>query len=108
VLVELEGIMSLYLLKAVKARPFRVSLSGSGLGVPTGVHGLRVGTGPRGSCIRVGAHGAYYRQTLSRPLRPGQMVPCQLPQPPARLRGLPADEVLMQDVTGATTPRSAR
>lgn len=41
--------MSFYLGKTVKAGPFRVSLSRSGIGMSTGVPGLRVGTGPRGS-----------------------------------------------------------
>lgn len=92
--------MSFYLRKTVKAGPFRVSLSRSGIGVSAGVPGLRIGTGPRGSYIRVGAHGAYYRQTLSRPVgrSPARQAP---PQP--RPRVLPGDEVLMEDVTGATT-----
>ncbi len=97
-----DWIMSFYLRKTVKAGPFRVSVSGSGLGVSTGVPGLRVGTGPRGSYIRVGAHGVSYRQTLSQPARRSQAVrhPQQQQLPP---QGTPPGEVLMQDVTGATT-----
>jgi hypothetical protein len=94
--------MSFYLRKTVKAGPFRVSLSRSGIGMSTGVPGLRVGTGPRGSYIRVGAHGAYYRQTLSQP--GGRNRPAQRPASPGyHQTGPAADEVLMQDVTGATT-----
>jgi len=96
------GIMSFYLRKTVKAGPFRVSLSRSGIGMSTGVPGLRVGTGPRGSYIRVGAHGAYYRQTLSQP--GGRSRPAQRPAPPRYSKpGPAAGEVLMHDVTGATT-----
>lgn len=93
--------MSFYVRKTVKAGPFRVNLSRSGIGVSTGVPGLRVGTGPRGSYVRVGAHGVYYRQTLSPPAR-SRGVP-RHPQPPLRPRSTTADQVLMEDVTGATT-----
>jgi hypothetical protein len=96
------GIMSFYLRKTVKAGPFRVSLSRSGIGVSTGVPGLRVGTGPRGSYVRVGTHGVYYRQTLSQPVR-RRTVPRQpqLLQPTPY--GMAPGEVLMEDMTGATT-----
>ncbi len=94
--------MSFYLRKTVKAGPFRVNLSRSGIGVSTGMPGLRVGAGPRGSYVRVGAHGVYYRQTLSRPASGGRTTPRQPPQ--AHPGGVPVgDEVLMADVTGATT-----
>lgn len=94
--------MSFYLGKTVKAGPFRVSLSRSGIGMSTGVPGLRVGAGPRGSYIRVGAHGAYYQRTLSQP--GGRSRTAQRPSSPQYFqRGTAADEVLMQDVTGATT-----
>ena len=96
------GIVSFYLRKTVKAGPFRVSLSRSGIGVSTGVPGLRVGTGPRGSYVRVGTHGVYYRQTLSQPVR-RRTVPRQpqLLQPTPY--GMATGEVLMEDMTGATT-----
>jgi hypothetical protein len=54
-----------YLRKSVRAGPFRFNLSKSGLGMSAGVKGLRVGTGPRGSYVHMGAGGVYYRQTLS-------------------------------------------
>jgi hypothetical protein len=94
--------MSFYLRKTVKAGPFRVSLSRSGIGMSTGVPGLRVGTGPCGSYIRVGAHGVYYRQTLSRPGGRGRAVPRRSPSQPGP-RALATGEVLMEDVTGAST-----
>lgn len=94
--------MSFYLRKTVKAGPFRVGLSRSGIGISTGVPGLRVGAGPRGSYIRVGAHGVYYRQTLSQPKGRSRTV-ARLSPPQYPPRALPGDEVLLQDVTGATT-----
>ncbi len=93
-------IMSFYVRKTVKAGPFRVNLSRSGIGVSTGVPGLRVGTGPRGGYVRVGTHGVYYRQTLSPRARGGRSVP-RHPQPSPR--GAAPGGVLMEDVTGATT-----
>jgi DNA polymerase-3 subunit epsilon len=72
----------------------------------TGVPGLRVGTGPRGSYIRVGAHGVDYRHTLPRPGGRGRAVP-RPPAPQYRQRIPAADEVLMEDVTGATTAELA-
>ena len=94
--------MSFYLRKTVKAGPFRVSHSRSGMGVSTGVPGLRVGAGPRGSYVRVGAHGVYYRQTLSQPGR-SRGVPRRPSSPSrARLVAPAAEQVVMQDVTGAT------
>lgn len=98
--------MSFYLRKTVKAGPFRVNLSRSGIGMSTGVPGLRVGTGPRGSYIRVDAHGVYYRQTLSRSGGRSQTAP-QPSSPRYRQHGPTAGEVLMQDVTGATTVQLA-
>lgn len=90
--------MSFYIRKSIKAGPFRFNLSKSGIGVSTGVPGLRVGTGPRGSYVRMGGHGIYYQQTVSSNsghspagTRPAPSVP------------VPANEVILEDVTGATT-----
>src|ERR1700678_1052935 len=96
--------MSFYLRKTVKAGPFRVSLSRSGIGMSTGVPGLRGGTGPRGSYIRVGGHGVYYRQTLSQSGGRGRAAPApRHSSPQYRQRVSASDKVLMEDVTGATT-----
>lgn len=66
--------MGLYLRKSIKVGPFRLNLSGSGVGVSTGIPGLRFGTGPRGNYIHVGRGGIYFRKTLphtsSRETRP--------------------------------------
>jgi hypothetical protein len=56
--------MGFYLRKSVSVGPFRFNLSGSGIGISTGVKGFRVGTGPRGNYVRMGYGGVYFRQTL--------------------------------------------
>lgn len=52
--------MGFYLRKSIKAGPFRFNLSKSGIGVSTGIKGLRIGTGPRGNYIHMGRGGFYY------------------------------------------------
>lgn len=56
--------MGLYIRKSISVGPFRFNLSKSGLGVSAGVKGLRVGTGPRGNYVHIGANGIYYRSTI--------------------------------------------
>lgn len=56
--------MGFYIRKSVSVGPFRFNFSKSGIGVSTGIKGLRVGTGPRGNYITVGRGGLYYRATL--------------------------------------------
>lgn len=56
--------MSLYFRKSINVGPLRFNLSGSGVGVSTGVKGFRIGTGPRGNYVHVGRGGVYFRQTL--------------------------------------------
>jgi Protein of unknown function (DUF4236) len=96
------GSVSFYLRKSVKAGPFRVNLSKSGLGISTGVPGLRVGAGPRGSYVRVGAHGVFYQQTLTPRHRPtsGPNSPrSRQLQPP----NSPTDDIQFEDVAGVST-----
>jgi hypothetical protein len=50
---------------SVKVGPFKFNLSNAGIGVSAGIKGFRVGTGPRGNYIRIGAGGLSYRQTFS-------------------------------------------
>ena len=57
--------MGFYIRKSIKAGPFRFNLSKSGIGVSTGIKGLRVGTGPRGNYVHMGYGGLYYRTTLN-------------------------------------------
>jgi hypothetical protein len=92
--------VSFYLRKSIKAGPFRVNLSQSGIGVSTRVPGLRVGTGPRGTYVRMGRHGIYYQQTIS---RAGQARGRASPgRPGPRPEPSPADDIVVEDVTGAT------
>src|SRR3954468_10310539 len=58
--------MGLYLRKSLRVGPLRFNLSGSGIGVSTGIPGLRIGTGPRGNYIHAGRGGLYYRKSLGR------------------------------------------
>lgn len=55
--------MSIYLRTSIRLGPLRVGVSKSGIGVSAGIPGLRVGTSPRGSYVRVGAAGVYYQAT---------------------------------------------
>lgn len=57
--------MPFYIRKSVSAGPFRFNLSKSGIGVSTGIKGLRIGTGPRGHYIHAGRNGLYYRSSIS-------------------------------------------
>jgi hypothetical protein len=57
--------MTFYIRKSISAGPFRFNLSKSGIGVSTGIKGLRVGMGPRGNYIHMGRNGLYYRKTIS-------------------------------------------
>lgn len=56
--------MGLFLKKSFRAGPVRLNLSKSGLGVSTGIKGMRLGTGPRGSYVHAGRGGLYYRKSL--------------------------------------------
>lgn len=56
--------MGLYLRKSIRVGPLRFNLSKSGIGLSTGVKGLRIGTGPRGNYVHMGRGGLYYRATI--------------------------------------------
>jgi tellurite resistance protein len=56
--------MGFFLRKSFSAGPVRFNLSKSGLGVSTGVKGLRIGAGPRGPYVAGAAKGVYYRSSL--------------------------------------------
>lgn len=80
--------MGFYIRKSVKAGPLRFNLSKSGIGVSVGVPGFRVGTGPRGNYVHVGARGLYYRKSLvptTQPRRVEQRPP-QPAGPPVQLQ----------------------
>ncbi|MGW4529555.1 DUF2510 domain-containing protein [Nocardia sp. NPDC004340] len=56
--------MGFYLGKSLRAGPFRFNLSTAGVGVSVGVPGFRLGTGPRGNYVSVGAGGIRYRTSI--------------------------------------------
>ena len=88
--------MPFYVRKSLRFGPIRFNLSNSGLGVSTGVKGFRVGTGPRGNYVHIGAGGLFYRASLSSPGKVSQ-PPAQLP--PDRTDSHSVDAgVLMVDV----------
>lgn len=91
--------MGFYVRKSLKAGPFRFNLSKSGLGVSVGVPGFRVGSGPRGNYVRIGAGGVHYQASLGSSGR--TRVPVgTTPVSPAPYT-VSASAVLMEDVTGA-------
>lgn len=57
--------MGFYVRKSIRVGPMRFNLSKSGVGVSIGIKGLRIGTGPRGNYIHMGAGGISYRASLS-------------------------------------------
>lgn len=98
--------MGFYLRKSLRAGPFRLNLSTSGVGVSAGIPGFRVGTGPRGNYVSVAGGGITYRTTLPRSAAAKGRRPLAPPSPPSLLPAEPigdrfGDEVVMQDVTGA-------
>jgi Protein of unknown function (DUF4236) len=56
--------MGLSFARSVKLGAVRFNFSGSGIGISTGIKGLRVGTGPRGAYISGGFGGFRYHQSL--------------------------------------------
>lgn len=56
--------MGFYLRKSIRVGPLRFNLSKSGLGISGGFKGFRLGTGPRGNYVHMGAHGIYYRASI--------------------------------------------
>ncbi|RFU39435.1 DUF4236 domain-containing protein [Actinomadura logoneensis] len=85
--------MGFYVRTSLKAGPFRFNLSPSGIGVSAGVPGFRVGTGPRGNYVRIGAAGVYYRTTFAG--SPGAPRPRPAPMPRV-------SDVVLADITGAS------
>ncbi len=95
--------MSFYLRKAVRVGPFRFNLSKSGIGVSTGIKGLRVGTGPNGNYVHMGRGGIYYRKSLSSSPKPEQSSSA-VPSSPAQEAIIQGD-VVMQAIDSADVSR---
>lgn len=57
--------MGIYRRKSSNAGPLRINFSTSGVGASIGKPGLRVGHGPRGTYVHLGAHGVHYRRWSS-------------------------------------------
>ncbi|HKP74764.1 MAG TPA: DUF4236 domain-containing protein, partial [Longimicrobiaceae bacterium] len=95
--------MGFYIRKSVSAGPFRFTFSNSGISASAGIRGLRVGTGPRGSYVRVGAGGLSYRMSLPS----GTPRPAPPPRPagwnpqPALTPVASGDVLQMVDVSSA-------
>ena len=73
--------MGLTFSRSLRFGPVRFNFTGSGIGVSTGIRGLRIGTGPRGAYINAGTHGFRYRVNLgaqrrvAAPALPSQRTP---------------------------------
>ena len=57
--------MGFYLRKSVSLGGFRFNFSKSGIGLSTGIKGMRVVIGPKGSYVHAGRNGFYYRRNFS-------------------------------------------
>lgn len=88
--------MGFYLRSSLRAGPFRLNLSRSGIGVSVGVPGFRVGTGPRGNYVRVGGRGILYAGSPSRTPAAATGVPHPVSVTPG------SGEVAMQELDGAS------
>jgi len=56
--------MGFYFRKSISFGGVRFNFSKSGIGVSVGFKGFRIGTGPRGNYVHMGANGLYYRASL--------------------------------------------
>ncbi len=84
----------------IRSGPFHVYLNKSGIGVSGGVPGMRIGMGPRGSYVRMGKDGVYYRKTLSsRSTRINGSSPTASRMSPIEPG---SNDVVLQDIAGAT------
>lgn len=63
-----------------------------------GTPGFRVGSGPRGNYVRVGAAGIHYQATLGNRSRVGRTT--QAPASPSQ--GRVSSDILMEDATGSS------
>lgn len=57
--------MGFFIRKSKRVGAFRLNFSRSGIGISSGIPGLRLGSGPRGNYVHVGKGGVYYRKTVT-------------------------------------------
>lgn len=102
--------MGFYIRKSISVGPFKFNLSKSGVGVSTGIKGLRIGTGPRGNYVHMGRGGLYYRKTFpSGNANGNQPTPNQpgLQQSNTDLAHEPLTEIESGDITQMVDSSSA-
>ena len=93
--------MGFYFHRTIKVGAVNLNLSGSGLGISTGVRGFRVGMNGRGTYVQMGRGGLYYRKQVSwhrlSSRRPLQARPSAQPHPaPAAGTGVVFTQELAQ------------
>lgn len=89
--------MPFYLRKSIKAGPFRLNLSKSGIGVSAGIPGLRFGTGPRGNYVHMGSGGLYYRHSPNPAGKPAKQ-PRNRPETSPSVPSGRSDDIVMQEI----------
>ena len=99
------GTMGFYLRKSISVGPLRFNLSKSGIGVSTGIPGLRVGYGPRGNYIHMGRNGIYYRATLPESNNNNRNTDNQLPVNPRSINpqspAISSSSIVMKEIESA-------
>ena len=93
--------MGFYLRKSVRVGPLRFNLSSSGVGVSTGIPGFRIGMGPRGNYVHMGAGGLYYRSTI-----PSGSTPAAQPRAPVTF-GQSTTHAPLEAITSGCVSRMA-
>jgi Protein of unknown function (DUF4236) len=95
--------MSFYLRTSIRLGPVRVGVSKSGIGVSAGIPGLRLGVGPRGTYVRLGAAGVSYRAAAGgrRSRRRPVSGPASATNSMASF--VEPGQVMLSDVTGTRT-----
>jgi hypothetical protein len=95
--------MALYFRKSIKVGPFRFNLSKSGVGMSAGVRGIRIGSGPKGHYIRVGANGLFYQQKLGGSGQPKRSKSQTIPVSDDKLYSYTSDGIKMWSIDSART-----
>lgn len=91
--------MGLYFRKSLKAGPFRLNFSKSGISYSAGVKGARLNIGPRGTYVTLGANGIYYRQRISGAEQPS---PRHIPYQPITIENTGLHTITSSDINQLT------